>query len=88
VLKSTIFGNVQWYWHQNTDKDDYQHAVQRFAMRLEARGHDREEIRPLFQEAFKAISQKPDLPTPNEQLYSSDAADPLNTLFNHLEYHP
>jgi hypothetical protein len=90
VLKSTIFGNVRRYWNQNSNKKDYQDAVRRFVARLEARGHDHDELRPLFQDAFEAIARNPTLPASSSSSTTSrhNAAVPQNTLFYHSEFHP
>lgn len=85
VLKSTIFGNVRRYWQQNSEREDYCAAVQRFMWRLEARGHARENLIPIFKEAFHKISESQDSASTRS---SSNAASPLNTLFFHGEYHP
>ena len=85
VLKSTIFGNVRRHWIQNSKNEDYCAAVQRFMGRLEARGHARKDLLPIFKEAFEKISKSQDSASTRS---SSDAAPPLSTLFFHGEYHP
>jgi hypothetical protein len=50
VLKSIIFGNVCCYWYQNSNIDDYRCIIRQFASRLEARGHAKADLSPIFKE--------------------------------------
>jgi hypothetical protein len=81
VLKSIIFGNVRRYWYQNSNIDDYRHIIWQFASRLEARGHAKTDLIPIFKEAFTALAEAP---TSN---FSNNTAVPDDTLFFHTEYH-
>jgi hypothetical protein len=83
VLKSVIYGNLQRFWNQNTERADYLHVARHFAERLIARGHDARTIKQYFLEAAMAIDRRRTLgPRPRAQ------ADPSNTLFFHWEFHP
>jgi hypothetical protein len=52
------------------------------ASRLEARGHAKTDLIPIFKEAFTALAEAP---TSN---FSNNTAVPDDTLFFHTEYHP
>jgi hypothetical protein len=82
VLKSIIFGNVHRYWYQNSNIDDYQCIIWQFASRLEAHGHAKVNLIPIFKEAFTALMEAP---TSN---FSNNTAVPDDTPFFHTEYHP
>jgi hypothetical protein len=87
VIKSTVFGNLQRFWNQNSNISDYQTVTKEFAKHLELRGHDREQIRKLFAEAAAMIDRKRTTSSIPQRRMTSHA-DPSNTLFLHQEYHP
>lgn len=87
VVKSTIFGNLQRFWNQNSRISDYQTVTKAFAKHLELRGHHRDQIKKLFAEAAAMIDRKRTT-TPELQRRPTSHADPSNTLFLHQEYHP
>jgi hypothetical protein len=87
VIKSTIFGNLQRFWIQNSKISDYQTVTKAFAKHLELRGHRRDQIKKLFAEAAAMIDRK-QTTTPKQQRQPTSHADPSNTLFLHQEYHP
>jgi hypothetical protein len=84
VIKSTVFGNLQRFWNQNSNISDYQTVTKEFAKHLELRGH---EIRKLFAEAAAMIDRKRTTSSIPQRRMTSHA-DPSNTLFLHQEYHP
>jgi ABC-type uncharacterized transport system permease subunit len=55
VLKSIIFGNVHHYWCQNSNIDDYQCIIQQFALRLEAHGHAKVDLIPIFRKPSQPL---------------------------------
>ena len=84
VLKSIVYGNLQRFWRQNTFNSDFQSIVNKFFQRLVARGHSPDAVRAIFMEAAAAIDRNANRQTAT----SPRRADPFNTLFFHLEYHP
>jgi hypothetical protein len=84
VLKSIVYGNLQRYWQQNTHSKDFIEIARKFYQRLISRGHSHNSVRELFTEAAAAIDRAIGRHTSSE----SRRADPRNTLFYHLEYHP
>jgi hypothetical protein len=87
VIKSTIFGNLQRFWNQNSKISDYQTVTKAFAKHLELRGHRRDQIKKLFAEAAAMIDRKRTT-IPKQQHQMTSHADPSKTLFLHQEYHP
>lgn len=60
VLKSTIFGLVQTYWHQNSLAKDRAAIIKALFERLILRGHKARHIRPIFRAAIrKATNNSP-----------------------------
>jgi hypothetical protein len=54
-LKGAIFGNVIWYWNQNTSVKDFTNLMSEFAKHLKNRGHEMTEIEKMMLEAAKRI---------------------------------
>lgn len=82
VLRSLVFGNLSRFHEQNTNTKDYKQLVTEFAGHLIARGHDFEDLKPLFLEA----AAKLDSPKPTIMQTSAPAATP--PLILHWPYHP
>jgi hypothetical protein len=86
VLKGLIFGSIRRFWLQNSAPEDYQNVVRDFFLHLCARGHNPEQLRPLFNQAAERVDStqlnKP-LRAPNS--IETPRARPL---FFHLQYHP
>jgi hypothetical protein len=56
VLKSTIFGNICWYWLKNTHLEDYKSQVCISFSRLQqSQGPTYEDVIPIFEEAFNSL---------------------------------
>ena len=84
VLKSLVFGNLQRYWIQNSNKDDYITVASAFFGHLLRRGYSIEELQPIFQDAAAVIDRKTNgAATTQRQPRSSN-----NSIFVHWEYHP
>jgi hypothetical protein len=92
VLKSLVFGTVQRYWSQNSDRNTFVSTTRSFYEHLLNRAYKPSELDPLFEEVTSLIDSqgqavgKPRLPTssqhPNQQTSSG------RQLFLHWEYHP
>jgi hypothetical protein len=86
VLKGLIFGSVRRFWLQNSDHEDYQNVIQDFFHHLCARGHNPDQLRPLFNEAADRVD--------SNQLKQPLRAQPsietprVRPLFFHIQYHP
>ena len=80
VLKSLIYGNLQRFWTQNTNKEDYISHTSAFFQHLLHRGYDPETLAPIFE----AAAEKMDSPT-NTNPTQRDAH---SNTFLHWEYHP
>jgi hypothetical protein len=84
TLKSTIFGNIRRYWFQNSTSEVYRSQVRKFFTRLEARGHARADLIPIFKEAFKILANESTISNTS----TNSAAPQATPLFQHGEYHP
>ena len=80
VLKSLIFGNLQRFWRQNTNREDYVLHTSAFFTHLLNRGYEPETLTPIFEEA----AAKLDSPTQTKPNHRASH----NTTFLHWEYHP
>jgi hypothetical protein len=85
VLKSLIFGTLQRYWAQNSDRQTYVATTRDFYGHLLNRGYTPETLDPVFFEAASVIDAKraanpaaPNLSNPHME----------KRLFLHWEYHP
>jgi hypothetical protein len=84
VLKSIVYGNLRRYWLQNSLRSDFITTAKHFASRLIARGHSADSIRMIFMEAAASL----DTIERHGKTPKCNAANALNTLFFHWEYHP
>ena len=82
VLKSLIYGNIQRFWTQNSDRQDYINTTKAFFGHLINRGYTHTELEPIFEEAAQAIDDSHKTHSPRSPKTN------LNTLFVHWEYHP
>ena len=82
VLKSLIYGNVQRFWIQNSDTQDYINTTKAFFGHLINRGYTHTELKPIFEEAAQAIDDSHKNHLRRKPKTSS------NTFFVHWEYHP
>jgi hypothetical protein len=87
VLKSIIYGNLQRYWIQNSNRSDYISTGTRFAQHLVNRGHNCETIKTIFLDAAAHIdsqekANRRDTPT------ASQPPEISSTLYIHWEYNP
>ncbi len=80
VLKSLIYGNLQRFWLQNTNREDYVSHTSAFFTHLLNRGYDPETLTPIFEEA----AAKLDSPTKTKPKTRASH----DTTFLHWEYHP
>jgi hypothetical protein len=89
VLRSLVFGRLQAYWHQNTEKKNFVKMAALLAQRLMARGYSKQLLTPLFIEATERLSSLDD----NKQQGAitaelAAAAKDKKPIFFHLPYHP
>lgn len=89
VLKSLIFGNVQRYWIQNSDVQDFIDVTGAFYGHLLNRGYTREVLTPIFQEAAAHIGHRSlQRAARGEPLVEHPPATPRRGFFVHWKYHP
>ena len=90
ILKSLIFGNLQRYWIQNSNRADFLSTAGAFLGHLQNRGYDKETLITLFQEAATSIDNKAAkrATTHTEELWPAQQPRQDNRLFVHWEYHP
>lgn len=86
VLKSLIYGNLQRYWAQNSNRATFIATAGDFYGHLVNRGYKPEVLTPIFAEAGRAIDSKALNPTRTTR--SSTSMPRSNRLFIHWEYHP
>jgi hypothetical protein len=86
VLKGLIHGQLRRFWLQNSNKNDYVKFVYNFLNHLENRGHNREELRPLFLEAADKLNFPNLLDKCLARKKKNTRDDSL--VFFHLQYHP
>jgi hypothetical protein len=89
VLKGLVFGNLRRFWTQNSDINDYILISYQFFQHLLDRGHNATHLAHLFMSAaskFDAESRMTSVQLTMSKKISQ--AEPKDTLFFHLEYHP
>ena len=82
VLKSLIFGSLQRFWLQNSDKSDYMTTAAAFFGHLLNRGYTPTELTPIFEEAAASIDHK------EASTWRSVSRSSTNSIFIHWEFHP
>ena len=80
ILKSLIFGQLQQYWYQNSNKEDYKKTATLFFERLRNRGHKTDTLTKLFNETVLKIDTTSTTKRKKKEI--------AKTLFIHQEYHP
>jgi hypothetical protein len=85
VLKSLIFGTLQRYWAQNSDRRTYIDTTRAFYGYLLKRGYAPESLDPVFFEAASVIDAKT---ATNKAASDVSNPHPETRLFLHWEYHP
>jgi hypothetical protein len=83
VLKSLVFGTLQRYWKQNSDRSDYINNTRNFHTYLLDRGYTDSDLDPLFREAAHTIDTRHNS---NERPHNQSLCE--RRLFLHWEYHP
>ena len=93
VFKSLIFGLLNTYFRQNSRSQDFHTIVRKLFLRLLARGHQRDDLTPLFLQAVTTIVQNKKrryeylIQKGKEDLHSVKSAQDRQIFF-HLPYHP
>jgi hypothetical protein len=89
VLKGLVYGNLRRFWKQNSDINDYIQVAHHFYRKLLERGHNATHLADLFMSAATKFDAESNMsPAQLAETKSTDTADPSDTLFLHLEYHP
>ena len=81
VLKSLIFGNLNRFWIQNSDRNEYIKTAKQFHGHLTTRGYTPEELQPLFLEAAASIDAR-------QGTHQARTPPEPKGLFLHWNYHP
>jgi len=82
VLKSLVYGNLQRYWIQNSNTNDYIAVASALFGHLLNRGYSQAELQPIFLDAANAIDHKARDVTHAQPRHSN------NSIFIHWKYHP
>ena len=78
-----MFGILQNYWYQNTDREDFIKISRDFFNRLIRRGHDPTSLRELFKEAAEKLDKISPRDSQARKLQESEE----NQLYFQIEYH-
>jgi hypothetical protein len=78
-LKGLIFGELQRYWNQNPNINDFKEILSKFITRLLDRGHDLTTLTPIFLQSATSIDYRSSSTT-----MDTDS----KVLFIHWPYHP
>ncbi len=82
VIRSLIHSQIQKYWIQNTNPDDFKTIIHAFFTRLLDRGHNIDKLRQLFRASAIALDSKNLLPDSPDRLTQN------NQLYLKWRYHP
>ena len=88
VLQSTILGNLSRFYGQNSSVNDFVQVTRAFVHHLERRGHSRETLLPLFQEAAQHLDLQRSKSPVRRTATTKQPRKKEDPLFLHLEYHP
>jgi hypothetical protein len=83
VLKSLVYGTLQRYWAQNSNKSNFVASTRAFYGHLHNRGYSHEQLNPVFFSAATSIDARSRNVTSSRPTQPSD-----RRLFLHWEFHP
>lgn len=86
LLKSLVFGQLERFWKQNSDRADFEKIAKEFYEHLINRGYDEEVLNPHFHRAAEKLDIK-DNKTRNANTINNNAMGD-NNIFFHVKYHP
>ena len=87
-FKGLVFGILQRYWQQNTDRADFTKFAGLFFNRLLARGHAENDIAPLFRQAATHIDWKDKFPDLHIMKKTAKGKKRKDTLYLPWRFHP
>ena len=84
MIKGLIYGQLQRYKYQNSDRADYLIQIKLLYQRLRERGWQHNTLQAYFIEAAKEIERKSITRNPEK----SSSLSPKERAFLHIQYHP
>lgn len=82
ALKGLIYGNIQKFWNQNTNKEDFRNLTKKFYKHLCNRGHNATKIKSIFIDAANHLKNQLKITCKDEQKSQT------NKIYLHVPYHP
>ena len=83
-LRSLVFGRLQTYWYQNTDREDFITIAALFGEPLLNRGYTCQDITPLFEEVITKLENRDE----QQVVVQPDTPPEKRPIFFHLPFHP